>query len=98
MTYAQFLAMFLGIPIIAGLYLNRGIHRRLALTLAGVSVLALLYTAPWDNVIVLRGVWSYEPHHVAGVILGHVPLEEYIFYVLQVIMTGTLTARLLRRL
>jgi len=94
MTYGEFLATFLGIPVLAALPL---IGRRLWLTLGGVALLALVYTAPWDNLIVLDGVWSYGPHRVAGVILGHVPLEEYAFYVLQVILTGTFTALLLRR-
>jgi lycopene cyclase domain-containing protein len=96
-TYVEFLAIFLGIPVIAGVWITRGIGRPLILTLAGISILALIYTAPWDNLIVINGVWSYGTHRVAGVILGHIPLEEYVFYVLQVIMTGTLTAALLRR-
>ncbi len=97
MSYAEFLAVFLAIPVVAGVWVTRGMGRSLAFTLAGISLLALIYTAPWDNLIVLNGVWFYGPHRVAGVILGHIPLEEYVFYVLQVIMTGTLTAALLRR-
>lgn len=97
MTYPQFLALFLGLPIGVLLLYNRGLDRITALTLLGVSLLALVYTAPWDNLLVINGVWSYGPHQVLGVILGHVPLEEYGFYVLQVIMTGTLTTLLLRR-
>lgn len=97
MQYWQFLALFLGVPIVLLLAAARGFDRMLWLTLAGVSALALVYTGPWDNLIVANGVWSYGPRHVLGVVIGHVPLEEYGFYVLQVIMTGTLTAVLLRR-
>lgn len=96
MTYAQFLATFLGVPIIFLLWMSQGIHRRLVVTLAGISLVAMLYTAPWDNLIVMLGVWSYGPHRILGVVLGHVPLEEYIFYVLQVILTGLVTVRLLQ--
>jgi lycopene cyclase domain-containing protein len=76
--------------------MSQGIHRRLVVTLAGISLVAMLYTAPWDNLIVMLGVWSYGPHRILGVVLGHVPLEEYIFYVLQVILTGLVTVRLLQ--
>jgi lycopene cyclase domain-containing protein len=96
LTYAQFLATFLGVPIIFLLWMSQGIHRRLVVTLAGISLVAMLYTAPWDNLIVMLGVWSYGPHRILGVVLGHVPLEEYIFYVLQVILTGLVTVRLLQ--
>jgi lycopene cyclase domain-containing protein len=98
MSYGQFLALFLGIPLAAAVILcRRSLTRGLMLVLAGVSAIALLYTAPWDNLIVVNGVWSYGPHQILGVIIGHVPLEEYIFYVLQVFLTGILAAALLRR-
>ncbi|HZU14002.1 MAG TPA: lycopene cyclase domain-containing protein [Chloroflexota bacterium] len=96
MTYAEFLALFLVVPVVV-LAAAGPWPRRLGLTLAALSVVALLYTAPWDNMIVTAGVWSYGRGHVAGVVIGHVPLEEYVFYVLQVALAGLLTARLLRR-
>jgi lycopene cyclase domain-containing protein len=56
-----------------------------------------LYTAPWDNAIILNGVWSFSRSQVLGTVIGVVPLEEYIFYVLQVALTGLFTVWLLRR-
>lgn len=96
MSYATFLCIFLGVPLLALLALRRGFSGRLALTLVGVSLLALLYTGPWDNLIIVHGVWSYGPGRVGGLVIGHVPLEEYAFYVLQVFFTGAVTAALLR--
>lgn len=96
MTYAEFLGIFLVVPLLVLLTVAHGLSRRLALTLAGVSLLAVLYTGPWDNLIVMKGVWSYGPGRVWGLVIGHVPLEEYAFYVLQVFLAGTLTAMLLR--
>ncbi len=96
MSYVQFLAVFLVLPLICGLGLTRRIMPAWILIVLGVvSVVALLYTAPWDNWIVIHGVWSYGPHQVLGVVIGHVPLEEYLFYVLQVFLTGTWTAAVL---
>jgi len=50
--------------------------------------LALLYTTPWDNYLVATGVWWYEPALIAGVTLGYVPLEEYVFFIVQTLFVG----------
>ncbi len=99
MSYGQFLALFLGIPLllVAAILFQGRIRRDVLLILCGISAVALLYTAPWDNLIVIDGVWSYGPHQILGPVIGHVPLEEYAFYVLQVFLTGLLTVALLRR-
>ncbi|MGQ9768094.1 MAG: lycopene cyclase domain-containing protein [Anaerolineae bacterium] len=66
---------------------------RLALVHVG---LALVYTTPWDNYLVATGVWRYDPHLVAGIVLGWVPLEEYLFFVLQTLLTALWTVALIR--
>ncbi len=60
--------------------------------------LALLYTTPWDNYLVASGVWWYDPALVTGIRLGWVPLEEYIFFVLQTLLTGLWYLALARRI
>ncbi len=50
--------------------------------------LALIYTTPWDNYLVATGVWWYDPGLVTGLTLGWVPIEEYIFFILQTALTG----------
>jgi lycopene cyclase domain-containing protein len=97
-TYGVFLALFLGIPLLVGsVLLRRQIDKGLVGVLTVLSLIALAYTAPWDNLIVVAGVWSYAPRQILGVVIGHVPLEEYVFYVLQVFLTGLVTVALLRR-
>lgn len=49
-------------------------------------VIAMLYTTPWDNYIIYRKAWQYCPTCVMGTI-GLVPVEEYIFFVTQTLMT-----------
>ena len=51
-----------------------------------LAALALVYTTPWDNYLVASGIWSYPPGRVA-VTLGWVPLEEYLFFVIQTALT-----------
>lgn len=50
--------------------------------------LALAYTTPWDNYLVATRVWWYDPDLVTGIVLGYVPLEEYIFFLAQTLFTG----------
>lgn len=49
-------------------------------------VIAVLYTTPWDNYIIWRNAWQYCPTCVMGTI-GLVPVEEYIFFVTQTLLT-----------
>ena len=99
MTYSQFLVLFLGAPIVLFVLVLRVRLQLSTLILLGLlAVVALVYTAPWDNLLVASGVWTYKNSHVLGVILGRVPLEEYIFYILQVFATGLWTYWLASRL
>jgi lycopene cyclase domain-containing protein len=63
-----------------------------------LSGLALVYTTPWDNYLVANGVWWYDPDLVLGIIIGWVPLEEYLFFILQPILGGLLLLLVLSRL
>ncbi len=38
--------------------------------------------------MVATGVWRYDPALVTGITLGWVPLEEYLFFILQPLLTG----------
>ncbi len=110
MTYLGFLAIFLGLPLLALVLLTARDARRhrewftgYAGRLAAVALLAhiaiaVVYTTPWDNYLVATGVWWYDPARVVGVTLGWVPLEEYLFFVLQTLVSGLLLFALARRL
>jgi lycopene cyclase domain-containing protein len=99
MTYSEFLLLFLGLPI---LFFVLVLRVRLQLSnlvlLVVLAVVALVYTAPWDNLLVASGVWAYSHDHVTGFVIGQVPAEEYAFYVLQVFATGLWIYWLARRM
>ena len=98
MSYLLFLLVFLVPPLALLLYVLRGRIDRLSWrTFAVIGVAALLYTGPWDNAIILNGVWSFAPARVLNLVIGVVPLEEYLFYLLQVAVTGLCTLWALRR-
>ena len=90
MTYLGFLALFLGVPILVlgALARRRPTERRAWTAMAALSLIALLYTTPWDNHLVAMGVWGYDPQRVLGITLGWVPLEEYLFFLLQPFLVG----------
>lgn len=110
MTYFEFLAWFLGIPLLILLALTlwdarqgRALPPRLRswpprFVILAHIVVAVLYTTPWDNYLVATGVWWYDPTLVTGIVLGWVPLEEYTFFVLQTLMMGLLILVLAKRL
>lgn len=64
--------------------------------LAMIALVAFAYATPWDIHMVGEGVWSYERERVVGT-LGGVPLEEYLFFLLQPLLTGLWLYRLLPR-
>jgi lycopene cyclase domain-containing protein len=107
MTYLGFLAVFLAVPLAAlGALVWRDTRRpaagaprgrAAAIALLVHVIVALVYTTPWDNYLVATGVWWYDPARVLGLTLGWVPLEEYLFFMLQPLLAGVLLLWLGRR-
>lgn len=109
-TYGQFLSVFLLLPIagLALLMLRDGREKRMTekrpqgvnrwWLLTGLVILAIIYTIPWDNHLIAEGVWWYNSSLVSGVTLGHIPLEELLFFPLQTILIGLWTLWLVPRL
>jgi lycopene cyclase domain-containing protein len=92
MTYLQFHLVFIVPPLLALLVTQprplAGIGgRRPVRYLQLMSFVAFLYTTPWDNYLIYSGVWSYGPERVIGTI-GYVPIEEYLFFLLQPLLAG----------
>lgn len=93
MTYLQFLGVFILPPIVALMLMRPwrgglGI-KKIFVGLSLMSIIAIVYTTPWDNYLVYRGIWSYGADRVLFTI-GYVPVEEYLFFVLQTFLTGLL--------
>lgn len=87
MSYFEFLIYFIILPALALTVWVRPTRKEwtaLGLLLAIVYV----WTTPWDNYLVGSGVWYYDPQLVSGIVLGWVPLEEYLFFGLLTWLTG----------
>lgn len=108
MSYFQFLALFLGIPIVILSVVTILDYRRgkwspeplsawrAWVVMLGLCVVAFAYTTPWDNYLVATSVWWYDIELVSGIVLGWVPIEEYTFFIVQPIMTGLFWLLLVR--
>ena len=44
-------------------------------------LLPALIFAVWDNWFVGMGVWGFNPRYITGIYLGHLPLEEVLFFI-----------------
>jgi lycopene cyclase domain-containing protein len=75
--YLQLLCVFVIIPNIILLFLNR---KRLHLKSLGVALLILFLIAVlWDQLSVHLGLWVFSADEIIGSLFG-LPIEEYLFF------------------
>lgn len=102
MTYLQFHLVFIApvLLVLGALAIRKpptGVSgRRAAVSLVAITAIALAYTTPWDNYLVASGIWKYGNDRVIGTI-GYVPIEEYLFFLLQPLLVGCWLYLVLRR-
>lgn len=91
MSYFTFHFIFILPPIVLLALFQRSIATvetwRIKAALPIIAVVAIIYTTPWDNYLIWRGIWYYGSNRVIGTI-GYVPIEEYLFFLLQCVLTG----------
>uniref|UniRef100_A0A2H8TP90 Bifunctional lycopene cyclase/phytoene synthase n=1 Tax=Melanaphis sacchari TaxID=742174 RepID=A0A2H8TP90_9HEMI len=71
------------LSLIAQPFLNRSEVFKITL----LSTIAFVYTTPWDNYVIHNQGWSYPPEKILGFI-GYIPIEEYMFFILQTVLTS----------
>lgn len=75
--YVQLLCIFVILPNIILLYINR---KRLYLKTLLVSLLVLFFnTTLWDQLSVRMGLWTFSQNEILGN-LFELPIEEYLFF------------------
>jgi lycopene cyclase domain-containing protein len=97
MSYAAFLAIFLCLPLaLLFVVLRRRLRDGRLWKLMGLLVLlALAYMAPWDHLAAVWGLWTWAPLQTWQVRFWAIPLEEYLFCLLETLLAGTLLYALL---
>lgn len=91
MQYAIFDLLAVALPA-ALLLIGSPTRRVLLVPAAALAAVAVAWTAPWDEHLVRTGVWTYAPDRVLAR-LGSVPVEEYAFVVLEVLLVGAWALR-----
>jgi lycopene cyclase domain-containing protein len=99
MTYADFLLLFLVLPLsVLVIFLRRRLFDQRYLVLTGILMLvALVYMAPWDHLAAVWGLWAWANSQTWGLRWWAIPPEEYLFCVLEALLAITLTYALLTR-
>ena len=92
--------LFLAVPIFrASLWVQRNTMKTsFLLTVLGVAFGSVIYTAPWDNWLILHHVWWFDWDCCWGIAVGALPLEELLFIFLIVCLGGFWTSFLYERL
>ncbi len=106
MTYWGYHLLFT-LPLLVGLTILWRERLRLAhvVCFSVVAVLAFVYTTPWDNYAVFLGVWGFGEgvslwYPFAGLsettpLLGHIPFEEYAYFVIEAALACLVALRFL---
>ena len=93
LTYLAFHAVFVVPPLVVlavaawhrRARLGRSAWRARGLGLVILTLVALVYTTPWDNYLIERGVWWYGDGAVVATV-WLAPVEEYLFMLLQPVL------------
>lgn len=99
-TYLQFHAAFI-LPALAFLTAAAAVtrvrarrrtvwsvgDRRYWVGVAVVTVVAVVYTTPWDSYMIATGVWGYGADRTIATVAG-VPVGEYLFFAFQPLLTA----------
>lgn len=73
------LAAFLGASWLE-VVLHTGVFRRWRRLLLTLAPVVAVFVA-WDLYAIARGQWTFDPQRTTGVLLGRLPLEELLFFV-----------------
>jgi len=83
LTYAQFHLLYtLPVALILWLLVRPFMDASHCLNVFVLSMVALIYTTPWDNFLIATKTWA-SPEQAVITAIGYVPLEEYLFFLIQ---------------
>ena len=51
-----------------------------------LAIVAFVWTTPWDNYLVKSGVWGYGNNDRVLLVIGYVPIEEYMFFIFEAVI------------
>ncbi len=93
MNYIKFHLLFNAPVAVVLLFLPPGPAVVNLPALGAVLAIVMVFTIPWDNYAAACGIWGF-PTGKYALRIGYLPVEEYLFFVLQTLVVVLLTARL----
>jgi lycopene beta-cyclase len=97
MTYRRF-HLYFNLPVLLLLSAAQtwdGWWDLYGVVMLGILAIVMVFTTPWDDFAVARGIWDYPSDRILFRI-RHLPIEEYAFFVIQsmqVMLLGILMLR-----
>ncbi len=93
MTYRGYHARYTLPPLLLLILLAILLDRHaIGFPIAGVlALVAVVFTFPWDNAAVKRGMWEFPADRV-WFRVSHLPIEEVAFFVIQTVMVSIATS------
>ncbi len=91
MAYLIWLSIFIWFPILLLWIFNFKLLWKYRITLLHVMLFALIFFIPWDLLAINTHIWSFPKGTNLGILIGKIPLEEYLFTVFGALFAGCLT-------
>jgi lycopene cyclase domain-containing protein len=79
-TYAWVDLCSVLVPFLAGFHPRLRFHARWWALFPGIAVMMGLFI-PWDAAFTNAGIWGFNPEHIQGTRLLHLPIEEWLFFI-----------------
>lgn len=109
MTYWGYHLLFT-LPLLVALwwFARSSLTRGAWLSMATVLLIVMVFTTPWDNYAVYLGIWGFGENVSLGypfafvaeesAVLGHIPFEEYSYFIIESVLACFLTLIIIRRI
>ncbi|MBX3081311.1 MAG: lycopene cyclase domain-containing protein [Anaerolineae bacterium] len=98
MPYLLFVILFMALPLVLVVVRLRGSLRTRHYAALILVLFLSVYIALWSNFMAARGVQYFDGSRVLGLTVGFLPIEHYLFLVLQVALVGASLYLLWRRI
>jgi len=98
MGYVSWLVVFVFLPLGVLWSFDYKLFWRYRRTVAACIFWALVFSVPWDIWAVRAEVWYFPDQGNLGILLGGLPLEEYLFIVFVTLLVCCLTLSIKKRM